>query len=429
MKIKMFTCLCCFATLLLSPACDNDDPVAAESIRFEASEISIKAGDSRQLIATVLPENAGNKTLSWNSSNPDVATVDAEGVVSAIKTGYTTVTASTEGGGISASCKVTVYTEVSHIALDPTSATLNIGETLKITATVTPDDAVDKTPIWSSSDESVATVDSEGSVKALSIGTAEIEAHIGIVVATCKITVQKALTHPAALFSEFCVGTTAGTFAASHDTGDIGFYDFDAAQASCPKGWHLPDKSELYAVSDCYDGVTIEQHCLFTGKADFSDVPEKAMIEGQLRNFTADYYTSTKKICYALKFKDASNEYLSAYRWSDYSADQPYFELRVRWLKGDDQKLTVKEIADENFWSSSNEVDIVRRFPAVGYQFASGTPSGANSVAYYWSSVEEKPSQSGSRRGLLLYFLKGNYGYTGAFAASWKCNVRCVQDN
>lgn len=99
MKTKMFAYLSCLVALLLFPACNNDDHITVESVRFETSDISIKVGDSQQLTVTISPENAENKTLIWNSSVPDVATVNAEGVVSAIKTGQTIITASTEEGG------------------------------------------------------------------------------------------------------------------------------------------------------------------------------------------------------------------------------------------------------------------------------------------------------------------------------------------
>ena len=180
---------------------------------------------------------------------------------------------------------------------------------------------------------------------------------------------------------------------------------------------------------DCYDGSeTIVQHCKFTGTCDYPNIPEKILVNGELRDFTADYYTATKNVCYALKFKDASNEYLSAYRWTNAATDTP-FEVRVRWIKAEGKNLTVRDIANDDYWNSNNESDIVLQFPAVGYKFANGNSSGIGMMSYCWTSVEETPSQSGSARGLLLYFLKGNYAYTGAFAASWCCSVRCVKDN
>ena len=413
---------------LVSASCEVTVYTEVSSIELDPDSASLAVGGTLQITATVLPEDAIDRTLTWESTDTSVATVDGTGKVSALKPGQTTVSATVGDGAVSAFCEVTVYAEVSSIELDPVSAELTVGETLKITATVLPEDAIDKTLTWESTDTSVATVDAEGNVAAVGIGGADINVSHGTVVATCKITVQKKLVHPLEAFSEFCVGTAPQTFAQSQGIDDIGFYNFESAQTVCPEGWHLPAESELYYVSDCYDGVNIEQHCKFDGKVNFSDIPEKVLIDGELRSFTADYYSTTRNVCYALKFKDETNEYLSAYRWSDCSKDRPYFELRVRWLKGDKQNLTVKEIADEDFWNTADESEIVRLFPSVGYQFASGASSGVNSVAYIWTAVPQAPASSGSARGLLLYFLKGNYAYTGAFAASWKCNVRCVKD-
>ena len=414
---------------LLSASCKENDPVLVESISFESPTLSLKVGDSKQLTVTVSPENAENKTLTWSSLDKTVASVDETGTVTAHKTGETTIQAT--AGTISATCKITAYTEVELITLKPETYTLKEGETVKLSAVVYPDDAIDKTLTWTSKSPDIATVDSEGTVTAVKEGTAVIEAAVGDVKGSSTITVEKAvqMVHPASLFAEYNVGVTPGVFATSHNSADNGYYNFTDAQTACPKGWHVPTQSELYSVADCYDGSeNIVQHCKFTGSSDYSDIPEKILVNGELRDFTADYYTTTKGVCYALKFKDATNEYLSAYRWTNAATDTP-FEVRVRWIKAEGKDLTVQDIANDDYWNSNNESDIVLQFPAVGYKYANGNSSGIGMMSYCWTSVEETPSQSGSARGLLLYFLKGNYVYTGAFAASWRCSVRCVKDN
>ena len=415
---------------LLATSCKEDEAVLVESIAFESSSYSLKVGESQQLKVTVSPENAENKTLTWSSLDSSIASVDETGTVTAHKSGETTIQAT--AGAVSASCKVTAYTEVERITLDPAEYTLTEGETVRINATVSPDDAVDKVLTWSSKNPEVATVDSEGTVTAVKAGTAEIVASKGEVSGSSMITVEAApveLVHPASLFAEYNVGVTPGTFATSHDAADNGYYNFTDAQTACPKGWHVPTQSELYSVIDCYDGAaTVVQHCKFTGSSNYTDVPEKVLINGQLRDFTADYYTDTKGVCYALKFKDASNEYLSAYRWKDAASGTP-FEVRVRWIKAEGKDLTVQDIANDAYWNSNSESDIVLQFPAVGYKYANGNSSGANMMSYCWTADEMEPTTSGSARGLLLFFLKGNYGYTGSFAASWRCSVRCVKDN
>lgn len=413
---------------LLTTSCKKDE-VLVESIAFESPTYSIKVGESKQLTVTITPDNADNKTLTWSSLDASVASVDETGTVTAHKTGETTIQAT--AGTISATCKITAYTEVELITLKPETYTLKEGETVKLSAVVYPDDAIDKTLTWTSKSPDIATVDSEGTVTAVKEGTAVIEAAVGDVKGSSTITVEKAvqMVHPASLFAEYNVGVTPGVFATSHNSADNGYYNFTEAQTACPEGWHLPTQNELYSVADCYDGSeNIVQHCKFTGSSDYSDIPEKILVNGELRDFTADYYTTTKGVCYALKFKDATNEYLSAYRWTNAATDTP-FEVRVRWIKAEGKDLTVQDIANDDYWNSNNESDIVLQFPAVGYKFANGNSSGIDMMSYCWTAVEEAPSTSGSARGLLLYFLKGNYVYTGAFAASWRCSVRCVKDN
>lgn len=415
-----------FAASIFSTACKDDEKIAVETVTLTPTALSLKVGETRKIEAAVLPENAENKTIVWNSDDGATASVDTEGVVTALKSGQTTVRAA--AGNITAACAVTVYTEVESIRLEPTEITLKTGESAKIEATILPDDAINKTLIWKSSDTATATVDSDGNVTALKAGQAVVEALAGSVRATCTVSVESEAVHPLSLYAEYNVGPTAGSFALSHTAEDAGYFNFTDAQNACPAGWHLPDESEMYSAVDCWDRDAGIQHCVFTGKSNYTDIPERIRVDGQLRDFTADYFTDVKNYCYALKFKDATGDYLSAYRWTNASNGVP-FEVRARWLKGADKNLTISDIAKEEFWNESNENDIVRLFPAVGYRYANGNSSGIDMVSYCWSAIEENPTAGGSRRGLLLYFIKGNYAYTGAFAASWLCSVRCVKDN
>ena len=100
---------------------------------------------------------------------------------------------------LKAETKVTVTTKVDSVTLSQNEGILNVGKSVTLTATVTPEEiAADTTVTWSSSDEAVATVDSNGKVTAVATGNATITATAGEESATCDITVQKATSKPAA---------------------------------------------------------------------------------------------------------------------------------------------------------------------------------------------------------------------------------------
>ena len=165
--------------------------VEVESITFDKATYELEEGDTMKLAVTVSPEGATDKTISWTSSDETIATVN-DGVVTAIKPGNATITAiSLCTPAVTATCKIVVtkkYVSVTGIALDKTKAEMAEGETLKLTATISPDDATDKTITWTSSNESVATVNN-GTVTAVKEGKAIITAKAGEMTATCEITV------------------------------------------------------------------------------------------------------------------------------------------------------------------------------------------------------------------------------------------------
>ena len=164
-----------------------------ESITLNKKTITVKKGKSVKLTATVLPETAKNKNVLWSSADKKIATVDAKGTIKAIKVGETTITATTEDGGLKAVCKVTVTApSVSGVTLDKSTLTLKRGESAKLTATVKPTDAGNKSVTWTSSNKKVATVDSKGNIKTLKVGTANITVKTadGGFTAVCKLTVE-----------------------------------------------------------------------------------------------------------------------------------------------------------------------------------------------------------------------------------------------
>ena len=159
-----------------------------ESITLDKTELEMVKGDTEILTVTINPETAKEVKVTWSSSDEKIATVDETGKVTAVGAGEATITA--KAGGKEATCKVTVKVPVESITLDKTSLTLKEGATAVLVATVKPDDATDKTVTWSSSDETIATVDNNGKVTGIKEGEATVTAKAGDKTATCKVTVS-----------------------------------------------------------------------------------------------------------------------------------------------------------------------------------------------------------------------------------------------
>jgi uncharacterized protein YjdB len=145
------------------------------------------------LVATISPANADNKSLTWVSSSPRVASVTAEGVVQPLAKGSTTITVTTQEGGFSAQCTVTVSgTRPTGLSLDLNSLTLTTEDSpVQLTAVVLPEDAEDKTVNWTTTHSLVAMVSQQGLVTPVAKGTATIRAttSTGGFTAECVVTV------------------------------------------------------------------------------------------------------------------------------------------------------------------------------------------------------------------------------------------------
>ena len=164
-------------------------------ISLNQNSATLAEGKSLQLTATVTPANASNKTLIWESANPGVATVDANGKVVAISQGSTVITVkTTDGSNISAQCEIKVVKLVDGIKLNLTTVTLTEGQSLLLEATISPILATNKTIVWSSDNEAVATASQQGKITAISKGSAVITAKStdgSGITASCSVNVVK----------------------------------------------------------------------------------------------------------------------------------------------------------------------------------------------------------------------------------------------
>ena len=172
------------------------EDILCTSIELNNPTAGLKVGETLTLSATILPETATDKTVTWTSSNPSVATV-SNGVVTTVTVGTTTITAeTTDGSGLKATCTVTVKRDVTSITISPTSESIYIGDNVTLTATVNPSDATNKELTWTSSNPSAATVDN-GVVTGVGTGTTTITATAkdgSGVSSSCEITVSPVVT-------------------------------------------------------------------------------------------------------------------------------------------------------------------------------------------------------------------------------------------
>ncbi|MCQ2146480.1 MAG: Ig domain-containing protein [Bacteroidales bacterium] len=165
---------------LFALACDNKpDTVAVKSISLDSDAISIKVGSSATISVRFTPGNASNQNIIWTSSDESVAVV-SDGIVQGIDAGTATITATSEDGGYTDRCKITVEKKrpnVSSIMIEPTSVSLYEGETATLKAIILPEDAYYSFINWKSSDPSVATVE-DGVVTAVKNGVVTITATV-----------------------------------------------------------------------------------------------------------------------------------------------------------------------------------------------------------------------------------------------------------
>lgn len=200
--IALFTILLS-VSLIATYSCkkEKDKSVAVTEVRLDKSATTLVEGDTEELMATVMPENATDKGIEWKSSDESVATVSQTGLVTALKEGSSAITVITNDGEFRASCEVTVKKKViavTGVKLSAASMTLREGDKGTLTATVEPANATNKNVEWWTSDLDVVSVTStlggsNGYVEARGAGkaTVTVKTEDGEFSASCEITVEK----------------------------------------------------------------------------------------------------------------------------------------------------------------------------------------------------------------------------------------------
>lgn len=173
----------------------KSSPAEVDSVSISKKTLSLQSGKTGTLTATVKPSSAADKSVIWTTSDPSVATVDKNGVVTAVSAGSAVITVTTTQGSKTAACTVTVTSTeiaVKSVSLSPKTLTLQNGETGVLTAKITPSNATNPSLTWTTSDSSVATVNETGEVKAVSAGSTVItvKTNDGNKTAACTVTVK-----------------------------------------------------------------------------------------------------------------------------------------------------------------------------------------------------------------------------------------------
>ena len=156
----------------------KDFYVKATSIYLNKNEVSLKPTQTVVLTETIQPYDTSNKKVTWSSSDDNIATVDENGVVTAIAVGEAIITVTTtDGSNLSATCKVTVVpTFVLSIEVTPNEVEAEENSEVQLSVIILPEDATYKSVEWSSSNDVIASVDANGLVTMLSAGDAIITA-------------------------------------------------------------------------------------------------------------------------------------------------------------------------------------------------------------------------------------------------------------
>lgn len=440
--MKTHFSLCLSLLLILGVVSCSKAEVAVTSVKVSPSTITLTEGDTETLSCTVSPSDATNKTVHWSSGNASVATVN-DGIVTAVAPGETFVSAKTDDGGMESRCKVTVNAKVipvESVTLDKSSVEIKLGETYKLSATILPENATDKSVSWESSNVSVAEI-VDGEITAVEIGKATItvtSSNPGIT-AKCNVEVvpnPEIEYYPGTTLLPIKVGdivwapVNCGYEANEYPYGKL--YQWGRAQGCGYNEYEMAPETEIQALKE----------------AEFKDGLNSKLNDDDFNS----YFYTTGGDWYA----DDSSKMLT--KWPVNTSDDGYLAAKVADPCPDGWRVSTLEELDKlaggNGTGTSNLkqlTDVVREdgqrghyfngttkpnklktgsttkyegvfFPEAGFRHgSSGTTMMRDGFAYYWCSTK---SSRGSVRA--LYFSRSTVFFDTP-GRSFGCAVRCVK--
>ena len=396
-----------------------------ESVSLDKTLYEMTEGDQFTLTATVKPDNATNKNVTWSSNNTSIVTVD-NGNLTALKAGTAIITVKTEDGGKTATCEVTVNAKINpveSVSLDKTSYEMTEGEEFSLTATVKPDNATNKNVTWSSNNTSVAIV-SNGTVTAKKAGTATITVKTEDrgKIATCKVTIK---------------ANYVDEYGVNHGPG-IKINETIWAPVNC--GYHATDYKygKLYQWGRKYGQGYDESDATFPSK-EAGTIKEGgvSLAEGQSQSNKNIFFLSNPNIS-SKDWAYPSNSQL----WNIGSEASPIknnendpcpdgwrvpTQKELKELTKCHSVFTTNTLGQNGLWFSGSILyaeDVPRVFfSAAGKRLHNdGRKSGRDSQLYYWSSRTEE-------RAVYLYYHSDiTYLGYGQWPRAYGMSVRCVQE-
>lgn len=202
-------------------------------------------------------------------------------------------------------------------------------------------------------------------------------------------------------------------------------------QITPPNGYHVPQKAELMTITGLFsmDDVPRPPYPLLTWKID-KEGDEEVMIFGETMTLHSHYYGTGKQTCYALRFMGGDNKYLSAYRWELIPMENDNTKTRAlkvtcRLLGAGGSDVDVKSLAEDNYWTTNNEQDVVRYFPTAGYgDYTDGKQMDQNVLGRYWSITP----RDATKKGAWGFGFDNNIVIVYYWISSSSYSVRCFKD-
>jgi uncharacterized protein YjdB len=184
-----------FLIVSLFAACSKEEtsvPEVVQSIALSETTLSLRIDETHQFKIQHSPSHLNSPKYIWQSSSNDILSVNEMGEIKALNIGEAVVTVTTVDKTLSSKCNVTIAPVLTEkISLNESEIELRLGESVKLEFTILPDNTTDKSVVWKSEDESIASVDKEGKIKAISVGETTVKVSTSNALESiCKVVVK-----------------------------------------------------------------------------------------------------------------------------------------------------------------------------------------------------------------------------------------------